>query len=94
MAANINMAGSMANEANEASPMRPDTSISTKAVDKKMNDHIRPNTKNARQLLKHATVLKNKLLMAGTPCQCTNAGACQNTADNGMYSSNDSHMAF
>ena len=84
MAANISMAGNKVIDTNSPSPIKPETTLSIKAVDMNTTVHIKPNTKKARQLRKHATVLKNKLLIAGTPCQCTNAGACQNTIDKGM----------
>ncbi len=83
MAASISMAGSRAMAAKSLSPNNPETSVIAKVVPKKMNDHIKPNTKKARQLLKQATVLKNKLLTTGTACQWVRAGACQNTSDKG-----------
>ena len=88
------MAGNMAIAANSPSPNALPMSVSANMVPKKMNDHIKPNTKNARQLLRHATVLKNKLFATGTPCQWVRAGACQNTSDKGKYNIIESHMAF
>ena len=88
------MAGSNAMAAKSLSPTKLEMSVMAKVVPKKMNAHISPNTKNARQLLRHATVLKNKLLLTGTACQWVSAGACQNTSDKGKYNINDNHMAF
>mgnify|MGYP002130195246 CR=1 FL=1 len=42
-----------------------------------------PNSVNAQKLRMHATRLKNRLFTAGTPCQCTKAGACQKAMDIG-----------
>ena len=94
MAASISMAGSSAKAAKSPSPTKLEMSVIAKIVPKKMSAHIRPNIKNARQLLRQATVLKNKLLLTGTACQWVNAGACQNTRDKGRYNISDSHMAF
>ena len=69
MAASISIAGKSVIDANSPSPIKPDTKLNINAVDIKITVHIKPNTKNARQLRKHATELKNKLLRAGTPCQ-------------------------
>ena len=41
-----------------------------------------------------AVRLKNRLLTAGTPCQYTKAGACQNNADKGRYKSSAVHTAL
>ena len=94
MAASISMAGNSAMAAKSLSPTKLEISVMVNVVPKKMSAHIKPNTKNARQLLRHATVLKNKPLLTGTACQWVNAGACQNTSDKGKYNINDSHMAF
>jgi len=93
MAASISMAGTSTIEAKSLSPVAMEIKLTIKAVLMKISVHISPNTKKARQLLKQATVLKNKLLMAGTLFQCTRAGANQNTALNGKYSKNANHMA-
>ena len=94
MAASISIAGNSVMETKSLSPIKPDNKLNNNAVEINTTVHISPNTKNARQLRKQATVLKNKLLMAGTPCQYRSAGACQNTIDKGRYNKNDSHMAF
>ena len=88
------MAGNKAMAAKSPSPIKPPISVMIKVVPKKMAVHITPNTKNARQLLRHATVLKNKLFVTGTACQWVRAGACQNTSDKGKYNMSDSHIAF
>ncbi len=59
MAAIISMAGNKTMAANSPSPNNWPISVTTKVVPKKIPIHIRPNVKKARQLLRHATVLKN-----------------------------------
>ena len=38
-------------------------------------------------------MLKNRLFMGDTPCQCTSAGACQKSMESGRYSAVETHMA-
>ena len=72
----------------------PAARLITKPTTMNSASQVTPYSVSAHLLRQQAMRLKNRLLTGGSPCQCTSAGACQNSSDRGRYSITETHIAL